>query len=203
MNIIERVKNILVTPKTEWDVIAAEEGSVSSVLTTYVLPLSLIGAAASLIGWGLIGKSYGGFGFSFAVKGWDIGIKYAIISFVTAIVGYFITTFVVDALAPSFGSEKNINKSAQFVGYSSTASLVGGFFNIFPSVAWLAFLLGLYGLYLMYLGLGPVKKTPDDKKVVYLIISIVVLMVVYFVVGLILVSILGLGALGTGRIDVG
>ena len=199
MNIIERVKNILVTPKTEWDVIAAEQGTVSSVLTTYVLPLALIGALATLIGWGLIGRSY----WIVTVKGWDIGIKYAIISLVSVIAGFLITTFVVDALAPSFGSEKNLNKSAQFVGYSYTPGLLGGILAIFPSIAWLGALLGLYGIYLMYLGLGPVKKTPEDKKVVYLIISIVVLMAVYFVLGLILVSVLGLGGLGAGRMQIG
>lgn len=198
MNLITRVKNILVTPKTEWDVIAAEQGTVSSVLTTYVLPLSLIGAAATLIGWGLIGKSY----WLITIKGWDIGMKYAIISLVSTIVGFLITTFVVDALAPSFGSEKNLNKTAQFVGYSYTPALVGAVLGIFPSVAWLGALCGLYGLYLMYLGLGPIKKTPDDKKVVYLIISIVVLIAAYFVLGLILVSILGLNNFGTGRLTI-
>lgn len=197
MNIIERVKNILVAPKKEWVVIAAEEGSVSSVLTTYVLPLSLIGAGATLIGWGLIGKSYS-FGFlgNYTVKGWDIGIKYAIISLVSVVVGFLITTFVVDALAPSFGSEKNLNKSAQFVGYSYTPSLVGAVLSIFPSIAWLGGLFGLYAIYLMYIGLGPVKKTPDDKKVVYLVVSIVVLIAVYIVLGLILASVFGLNNLG-------
>jgi hypothetical protein len=203
MNIITRIKNILVTPKTEWNVIAAEEGTLSSVLTTYVLPLALVGAAASLIGWGLIGKSYGGFGFSVTVKGWDIGIKYAIIALVSTVVGYIITAFVVDALAPSFGSEKNLNKSAQFVGYSYTPSLVGAVAAILPYIAWLGALLGLYSLYLMYLGLGPVKKTPDDKRVVYLIVSIVVLIGVYLVLGLVLGSIFGLGSLGSSNVTVG
>ena len=199
MNIIERVKNILVSPKKEWGVIATEQQSMSSVLTTYVVPLSLIGAAATLIGWGLIGKSYGGFGYTFTVKGWDIGIKYAIISLVSTIVGFLITTFVVDVLAPSFGSEKNLDRSAQFVAYSYTPSLIAGILNILPSLALLVMVAGLYSIYLMYLGLGPVKKTPDDKRVVYLVISIVVLMVAYFVLGLILVSILGLGGLGAGN----
>ena len=201
MNLIERVKNILVAPKKEWDVIATEQGTLTSVLTTYVLPLALVSAAATLIGWGLIGRSY----WFVTVKGWDIGIKYALISLVSTVVGFLITTFVVDALAPSFGSEKNLNRSAQFVGYSYTPGLLGGIFGIFPSIAWLGSLLGLYGIYLMYTGLGPVKKTPDDKKVVYLIISIVVLIAVYFVLGLILVSILGLGTLGagSGRMEIG
>ncbi len=201
MNIIERVKNILVTPKTEWNVIAAEEGTSTSVLTTYVLPLSLIGAGATLIGWGLIGKSYsyGLFG-GITVKGWDIGIKYGIISLVSVLIGYFVTAFVVDALAPSFGSEKNLNKSAQLVGYAFTPSLIGAVLNIFPSVAWLGGLFGLYGIYLWYLGLGPVKKTPDDKKVVYLVVSFIVLIVVYLVVGLILASVMGLGSIGSASV---
>jgi hypothetical protein len=204
MNIIERVKNMLVSPKTEWGVVAGEEQSLSTVLTTYVLPLSLIGAGATLIGWGLIGKSYSwGFG-SFTVKGWDIGIKYAIISLVSTIVGFLITTFVVDALAPSFGSEKNLNKSAQYVGYSYTPALVAAVLTIFPTIAWLGSLLGgLYTLYLMWLGIGPMKKTPEDKKVVYLIVCIVVLIVAWIILGLILVSILGLGTIGTGNVNIG
>ena len=99
-------------------------------------------------------------------------------------------------MAPSFGSEKNLNRSAQFVGYSYTPSLVGAVLSIFPSVAWLGGLFGLYGIYLMYLGLGPVKKTPDDKRVVYLVVSIIVLVAVYVVIGLILASVFGLDKLG-------
>lgn len=202
MNIIERVKNILIAPKKEWNVIAAEEQSLSTTLTTYVLPLTLIGAAATLIGWGLIGKSYSlGFLGSFTVKGWDIGIKYGCISLVSAVAGFLITTFVVDALAPSFGAEKNLNKSAQFVAYSSTPAYLGAIFAILPSIALIGSLIGLYGLYLMYLGIAPMKKAPEDKKVVYLIVSIVVLIAAYFVLALILASVFGLNNLGTGRLN--
>ncbi len=201
MNIIERVKNILTNPKKEWDVIAAEQQTLSSVLTTYVLPLSLIGAIATFIGWGFIGKTYSyGFLGSVTVKGIEFGIKYALISLVSVIVGFFVTTYVVDMLAPSFGSEKNLDKSAQFVGYSYTPSLVLAVLNILPSLALLGLIGGLYAIYLMYIGLGPMKKTPEDKKVVYLVISIVALIAISFVLSLILVSILGLG--NPGRITI-
>jgi hypothetical protein len=201
MNLIERIKNILVTPKTEWNVIAAEEQPIATVYTTYVLPLSIIGAAAALLGWGLIGKSYGTFLGSFTVKGFDIGIKYAIISLVSSAISFFVTSFVMDALAPSFGSEKNLNKSAQLVGYSYTPALIGAILGILPSLALIGSLVGLYGIYLMYLGIGPLKKTPDDKKVVYMIVSFVILLAVSIVLGLILVSVLGLG--GAPNINIG
>ena len=49
MNLIERVKNILITPKTEWDVINGETATPQSLLMGYVLPLSLVAAVGSLL----------------------------------------------------------------------------------------------------------------------------------------------------------
>lgn len=48
MNIIERVKNILTTPKTEWDVINNETPDTTKILTTYVIPLVAIGTVLHL-----------------------------------------------------------------------------------------------------------------------------------------------------------
>ena len=41
----------------------------------------------------------------------------------------------------------------------------------------------------MYQGLAPLMNTPEDKKVVYLIVSIVVLIAVYWIISLILSAI--------------
>ena len=195
MNLIERVKNILTTPKTEWGKISLEPQSMGAVIGSYVVPLVLIGGVATFIGYAFIGVNYG----FFRMTGTEWGIKMAIIQIVSVIVGVVVTAFVVDALAPSFGSEKNINKSTQLVAYGYTPAFIGAIFNIFPAIALIGSLLGLYGIYLMYLGLGPIKKTPEDKKVIYLVVTIVVLVVVYFVIGLILGSILGT-RIGTGTL---
>lgn len=198
MNLIERIKNIIITPKTEWEKISSEEQSLSTVLTTYVVPLALVGAICTFIGYGFIGIDYG----FFRMKGMEWGLKMAIIQIVSAIIGVVVTAFVVDALAPSFGSEKNINKSAQLVAYGYTPAFLGALFSILPVIALIGSLFGLYGIYLMYLGLGPIKKTPEDKKVIYLIIIIVVLILVYIVLGLILGSVLGT-RISTNRLTIG
>ena len=187
MNLLQRVKNIILTPKTEWSAIAQEEQSLTVVITSYVIPLVLIGAVATFIGYGLIGINYG----FLRMSGMGWGIKMAVIQVISAIVGVVVTAFVVDALAPSFGSEKNINKSAQLVAYGYTPAFIGALFSILPAIAIIGSLFSLYGIYLMYLGLGPIKKTPEDKKVVYLVVTIVVLILVYIVIGVILGSILG------------
>jgi hypothetical protein len=187
MNLIERIKNIITTPKTEWLAIDAESQTVSSVISTYVVPLALAGAIATFIGYSFIGIDYG----FFRMRGIEWGIKMAVLGLVSAVVGVVVTAYVVDALAPSFSSEKNINKSAQLVAYGYTPAFVGALLSILPSIAWLGGLFGLYGIYLMYLGLGPLKKTPEDKKVIYLVVTIVVLIVVYAVLGIILGTVLG------------
>jgi Yip1 domain len=176
MNLIERVKNIIIDPKKEWEVIAGENDTLQNVIIKYVLPLAAIGAVCTFIGYAFLGNVFG--------MGW--AIKTAVIAFISSVVGVIITSFVVDALAPSFGSEKNLNKSAQLVAYGYTPAFVGALLSIIPILGIIGSLFGLYGIYLMYLGLGPMKKTPEDKKVVYLLVTIAILIGVYIVLGVIL-----------------
>jgi len=182
MNLVERAKNIIITPKTEWDAVSAEEPNIQQILLGYVLPLALIPTIAVIIGWGVIGI----FGF----RSFTYGIAMGLVQLINAFLSVLITGFVIDALAPSFGSQKNMGRAVQLVAYSMTPIWIAGILNIFPSIGWLAGLIGLYGLYLMYLGLTPLMKTPEDKKVGYLAVSIIILIVVYFVIAAILTAIL-------------
>lgn len=181
MNIIQRVKNILITPKTEWDVINGETATPMSLLTSYVMILAIIPAGCSFLA-GVI------FGWAFSLQYYLIG---AVITYILSILSYFVFTYALDLLATAFGSEKNINKSAQVAAYSCTASYIAGILNIIPILGSLASIAGfIYSAYIMYLGVGPLKKTLEDKKVVYIIVVIVIAIAVFFIVGAILSSIL-------------
>jgi Yip1 domain len=181
MNIIERVKNILLTPKTEWEVINGETATTQSLLMGYVLPLSIVAAVGSLLKGFLFAGAYG----------LKFFIITAAIAFIASVIAFFITVIIVDMLAPSFGSEKNMGKSAQLVAYSGTPSYVGGLLSFIPVVGWLISLAAwAYGIYLMYLGIGPLKKTPEDKKVVYMIVAFLIMIVLYFILVAILTAII-------------
>ncbi len=177
MNLVDRAKNIIMTPQAEWPVIAGEHPDVGKILTGYVLPLALIPAIASVLGWGLLGR--GITSFNFVLAG-------GIVAFGVAVLSVYLSAYVIDALAPNFGSQKNLGRAVQLVAYSSTPAWVAGILNIVPIIGWLATLAGLYGLYLLYLGLPLMMKTPQDKVGVYLVVSIVVVMVIYFVITAIL-----------------
>jgi hypothetical protein len=181
MPLITRVKNILMSPKTEWEVIKGETETPTSLLGKYVIPLALIPAVAYFIGYGLIGVDFG----LARIGGMRWGLIMAVNSFIVSIISYFICTYVVDALAPSFSSEKNIGRSAQLVAYASTAAWVAGIFNIIPSLRILG-ILGLYSVYLFYEGVPVMKKTPEDKRIAYMAVSAIVVIVVAVVVNLII-----------------
>jgi hypothetical protein len=190
MDIINRAKNIIMTPKTEWSVIAAEEPNASGIITGYALPLILVAAIAAFIGYGFIGYNIGVLGSSVRIAGVNWGLYHAIIIILTGFLSVYLGAFVVDALAPSFGSEKNFGRAVQLVVYSYTPAWIGGILMIYPALGWIGGLFGIYGLYLLYLGLPHTMKTPQDKVAIYLIVTIVALILVYVIVGLIFTGIL-------------
>jgi len=196
MNLVERAKNIITSPKTEWDVVANEEPNTQQIIVGYVFPLALVPTIAIIIGWGLIGV--------LGSTSFDFGIAMGLVILLNALISVFVAAFVIDALAPSFGSQKNLGKAVQLIAYSLTPVWVGGIFNILPSLSWLGTLFGLYGLYLLFIGVVPLMKTPEEKKIGYIIVSIVVLIVVYFVIAAILTTILysifGLSMLGAANL---
>ena len=185
MNLINRAKSILLTPKTEWSLIESEQTDVKTLTTNYMLPLALIPAIAGFIGFGLIEQNVLGFHIGSA----GYGLRYAIVNLVSTIGGAFLTAYIIDLLAPSFGSEKNFLQSFKLVVYSYTPMMVAGILLIIPSLSILATLAGLYGLYLLYIGLQPLKKTPEDKKTSYFVVSLIVVILGSFVLSSILSSI--------------
>lgn len=192
MGLIDRAKNILVNPKEEWAVIEQEEPNIGALVTGYAIPLILLSAVCTFIGFAFISSVYRGLGMGYA-------IGMAVAQLLTALIGLFISAFVIDALAPSFGSEKNLGRAMQLVVYSGTAAWVAGILNILPFLMWVPMIAGLYGIYILYLGLPHMMKTPDDKRIIYMIVAFVVNAVVVMVLGGILATTL-LGAFGVAAL---
>jgi len=186
MSIIDRAKNIIVAPAKEWDVISQETPDSGKIITGYVLPLAAVAAIAAFIGYSFVGIDAG----FFRMKGFSWGIYQAVSVLIGALLSVFVSAFVIDALAPSFKSEKNMPRSMQLVAYSFTPAWVGGILSILPAIAMIGGLFGLYGLYLLYIGLPKLKKTPEENHTTYFIVSLLVIIAVYFVVALIMSSVL-------------
>ncbi|GHT71605.1 YIP1 family protein [Bacteroidia bacterium] len=186
MEIVSRIKSILVSPKKEWQTIEAENEPHTKVFTSYVVPLALIPAVAAFIGYGLIGYSVLGV----HVHSVSWGIRQAIVQYVAMLGGTYFTAFVINALADNFGAKKDFDRAFSLVAYAYTPMFVAGVFYILPSLSVLASLAGLYGLYLLYIGLQPMMKAPADKQTSYFVVSLIVTVAVSAVLSIVLAAIL-------------
>jgi hypothetical protein len=182
MNLVERVKRILLSPRTEWEVIDAEPTTVAQLYTGYIALLAAIGPLAQLIGYSVFGISVPFIGTYRVPLG--SAITSAIVAYVLALVGTYILALIIDALAPTFNGQRNQIQALKVAAYSSTASWVAGIFALVPGLRFLA-ILGVYSLYLLYLGLPVLMKSPKEKAMGYTVVVILAAIVLFMVIGVI------------------
>lgn len=178
--IIKRAIAILTKPNDEWKVIKGESLTIADMFTKYAMILAAIPAVAGFIGYCLIGVSWG-FGTIRIPIG--RGLVWTILQYVLSLAGVFLLAFIIDSLALSFGAKKDLVGSMKVVVYAYTAVWVAGVLFIIPSLAVIAAILSLYSLYLLYLGMDHLKEPPADKKMAYFIVSIIITVVIYFIIG--------------------
>jgi hypothetical protein len=191
MSILERVKKICLTPQTEWPVISSETTPTAGLITGYVLPLAGVSAVAGLIGGSLIGHTVPFLG-TYRVP-LTTGLGIAIFAVCSAVIGVFVISFIINALAPSFGAEKNSAQALKVAVYSFTPAWVAGVLQILPALSLLAVLGALYGLYLLYLGLPRLMRCPPDKAVGYTVVVVLCAIVTSVVLGAVSGAIVGTG----------
>jgi hypothetical protein len=183
MDIVQRVQAILLTPKAEWVKIKAEPTTVAELFTSYVMILAALPAGFQFLGNVLVGKRLPLVG----VFRWPIGraISYAVVSYILALVAVYVFALIINELAPSFSSAKKMANALKLSAYSMTPGWVAGVLYIVPGLWILGIVASLYGLYILYLGFDtPMMETPKDKIPAYMVLSIVVVVVLYVVLGI-------------------
>lgn len=185
--LVERVKNILFTPSETWDRIDAEPATVKGLYVGYACILAAIGPIAQLIGSQLFGAHW--FYFSFRPS-LAASISRAVVAYVLSLVGVFVLALIIDGLAPTFGGTRDRVKAFKVAVYSSTAMWVVGIFSLLPPVSALQ-IIGIYSVYLLYVGLPKLMKAAADKALGYAIAVIVADIVIFVVVGVITATVVG------------
>jgi hypothetical protein len=185
MSIIERAKNILLKPNSEWEVIAKEPASVGGLMTGYAIPLGAIAAVIGIVAAVLFGAAlasmFGGAAAAAAVPT-AMAIVSGIVGFILSMLLVFGMCYVTSALAPSFGGQADAAQAGKLIVYSGTAVWVAGFLAIIPVLGGLLSLIGLgYACYLICIGVRPVLGVPQEKVAT----ASVVILLVYFLGALI------------------
>ena len=156
VKLVERVKALLLTPRPEWQVIEQEPDTLSDLLIRYVAILAAIPEVAHFVGQSLIGDY---------TPILPSLLRTVIVYLLTFAMVYIIAS-VIDLLAPRFGGQRNFANAVKLSVYSHTPLWLAGIFLLIPGLNFLL-ILGIYGLYLLWIGLPLLMQVPDEKALPY------------------------------------
>jgi hypothetical protein len=187
-SLVDRAKNMIITPKTEWEVVDAEPATIGGIYTSYVMILAAIPAVATTLGMLFFMPrmpTVEAFGRALGLPVITTGsiIAGGVINYILALVGVYVMALIIDALAPSFGGTKDQMKAFKVAAYYPTAAWVAGILAIIPLLGILVLVAAIYSLYTLYLGLPRLMRVPQEKSVGYFVVTLVVAIVVFMVIG--------------------
>jgi hypothetical protein len=184
MNIVARVKKIIIKPKEAWQEIAKEKADVKTILLTYLVPLAIIPALSYIIGYTFIGLRvpYG----EYVRIPLTSSLITGLITFIFNIVGVFISAFVVKTISGYFSADTDFANSFKLIAYSATPVFLASIFNIIPALSVLS-IVGLYGIYLLFLGIPAlIPNLPEEKRVNFIIVVIIATIIVSIIVNVLI-----------------
>lgn len=170
MNLVERVQAILLKPKATWPVIESEPDDIPGLYKNYLVYLAGVSSLAAFIGYSLVGTGMMGIHFRVPIVA---GLVNMVVGFALTLALIYVLALVANALAPSFGGQKDMGKAFKLVAYGATAGLLGGVFNLLPALSMLGLLAGLYSIYLLYTGVPVLMKVPEAKALGFTAVLIV------------------------------
>jgi hypothetical protein len=171
MNVLSRMKGIMLKPKEEWAAIKEEALSVSRIFSSYILFLALIPAMTQFFRSGFVG-------FKVPYRGWyrfGIGTAFlrAILVYGFALGLVYLFGLIMNVLAPAFSCGRNLSRAMNLAAYGLTPLLAGSVLYLIPFLKRLDILVGLYGIYILYLGFrAHLFYAPKNKAVAFFIVSV-------------------------------
>jgi len=156
-------------PRQTWEEIRDDEAATTEVFIEYVLPMAAIPALAHLLGFW-----YHGF--------FDTVFK-AILWYALAVTGVWFLGKAIYYLASNFDAVPSETRSFQLAAYSFTPFFLAGSFYILPFLSIFVFFSGMYGVYILSLGLPVLMEAPDEKSTSYSLVAGAAMLVIVVAIG--------------------
>src|SRR5262245_4395526 len=157
MKLLDRVKAIVFTPRTEWAAIEQEQGGMTDLFINYVAVLAAIPEVANFIGQSLIG----------GYKPVGAGLLRAVVVYVLTFAVVYLVACVIDLTARRFGGKKNFPNAFKLAVYAHTPLWLAGIFLLVPGLSFLELLGGVFTFYLLWIGLPLLMGIRKDQALVH------------------------------------
>jgi Yip1 domain len=164
MDIVGRVKGILLTPETEWAGIEHEPGTPAYLFPNYVVYLAAIPPLAGFIGSSIIGVT--GPGGIYRVPLFA-GLLGAMIAYVLSFAIVYVVAIVIDQLAPRFAGQRDFASALKVTVYSFTPYWILGVCQMIAGLRFIGYVAAFFGIYLLWLGLPRLMRVPSDNAIAY------------------------------------
>src|SRR4029077_2061088 len=127
-------------------------------------------------------------------------LTYTVMMFVSALIGVFLVGLIINALAPTFSGQRDQRQALKVAAYSLTPAMLSSVLALSPILPTLLQLLaGLYGIYVLYLGLPVLMQAPQEKSFGYTV-SVVICTILVGVVFAVVSSVAHIGGRGIGAL---
>jgi hypothetical protein len=170
MNAARRARAILADPIREWAAIENEPGDPAYVLSRYVTVLALIPAVFSFIGACLVGVVMPNAGLVRAP--FFNGLFGATLGYVLSCAIVLLLGILINLVAPLFGGRRDFDSAFKLAVYSFTPAWLAGIFLVLPGLQFLT-LTGLYGAYILWLGLPLLIKSSGRKSLGFTVLIVI------------------------------
>ena len=193
MDIVQRVKDITLKPKDTWPVIKTEQATIKELYTSYAVILAAIPPIASFIGMSLIRYFHDGDALPDLL--WDGDQPCGcLLCFIPG--RNLCRSPDYRCPGPQLWFSEKLGQCHQG-GRLFLDPLLGCRHPlIIPTLSPMAVLLSLYSLYLFYLGLPIMMDTPKDKAMGYFMVTIVISIVIFILIGTVSRALFGMGRMG-------
>ncbi len=176
-SLVNRVINILTKPASEWAAIQAEPSSTGKLLT-YAAILSVLPVIFSLLA--ILITPFG----TYIFQAMGLLIKLLLLTYAMAFIPPVALGYIMDALTPQLGGQKNSLNAMKLTIYSGTAYWVGSVGLILSPWLWLVIGVGYAG-YLLWVGTPILMKTAADKTPIFVGATVGIWVVLYIVLNMI------------------
>jgi hypothetical protein len=171
LRIFTRIRNLMLNPAKEWEIIAAENNNRKTIYVQFVVPLLCLIAVAAIIGtWLDTSREVYSVAFVFC----KIAVLWTSLS-----AGLYFSTFVIaEIMARQVGSKDHDRAFALMAYASGAACLVVAIVALFPFFSELS-VLAFYSCYLYWRGIPYLIHVQDRKRMIYGLLSFIIVILMY------------------------
>lgn len=195
--LLTRLRAILLRPRDTWPEIAAEQATIGTLYTGWILWLAAITPLASLIGLGIFGLHVPFVGPLHV--GLGMLAERALLHYGLTLLVVFLMAMIAAALAANFGGRDERVQALKVIAYAWTPMWVVGLVNLVPALALLNVLLSLaalgYGIWLLWLGVQTTQGVPNERAVSYTAVLIIIGVVLAIAIGVLSAALTGFNSL--------